>query len=173
MNKQDKIRFLAPFKRGPGLYFAISPSQHSVPARSWRPACLCLCLCRGCTVCCWLPPVELYRPIFRFASQHDLCLLCNAVSRCFYDEACPILYRDVDLYNSTRRQLLLGLTILERPYLARMVRSLCLPCAILLGRSRKSHMEHDEYTQKLPDALTPALEAVIQLISLSIKDNER
>ena len=120
-----------------------------------------------------LAAVELYQPIFRFASQHDLRLLC-AVSRCFYDEACPILYRDVDLYNSTRRQLLLlGLTILERPYLARMVCSLCLPCAILLGRSRKSHMEHDEYTQKLPDALTPALEAVIQLISLSIKDNER
>src|SRR5882762_3730000 len=50
-----KSKVLAPFKRGPGLYFAISPSQHSVPARSWRPACLCLCLCRGCTVCCWLP----------------------------------------------------------------------------------------------------------------------
>src|SRR5882762_4893843 len=47
--------FLAPFKRGPGLYFTISPSQHSVPAHSWRPACLCLCLCRGCTACCWLP----------------------------------------------------------------------------------------------------------------------
>src|ERR1700729_1354307 len=51
----EYLEFLAPFKRGPGLYFAISPSQHSVPARSWRPACLCLCLCRGCTVCCWLP----------------------------------------------------------------------------------------------------------------------
>ena len=68
--------------------------------------------------------------------------------------------------------LLLGLTILERPYLTCMVCSLYLPCAILLGRSCKSHMEHDKYTQKLPDALTPALEAVIQLISLSIKDNE-
>src|ERR1700692_1664593 len=51
----DCAIFLAPFKRGPGLYFAISPSQHSVPACSWQPACLCLCLCHGCTVCCWLP----------------------------------------------------------------------------------------------------------------------
>jgi hypothetical protein len=75
-------------------------------------------------------PIELYLIIFQLLSPHDLTALCT-VSRSFHDEARRLLYRHVDLHESSPEQLLLwSLRMAQDPHLGRLVRKLCLPCTI-------------------------------------------
>jgi hypothetical protein len=101
-------------------------------------------------------------------SPHDLGLLC-AVCRFFHDETRPILYRDVDLHNSTKQQLLSWCSLYQRALTSHIWFAAC----AFLVQYLVCRTWRRAITTNTCKALAQALKSVTHLLAFSIKGNMR
>lgn len=112
-------------------------------------------------------PPELYPTIFTYLSP-EAWVKVGATSRAFHYETNRLLYRDIDLYDRSRIQILgWADAVSHNSSLSELVRAVRLPSLIAYNDNAHNRRFQPE---RLQMALKNAFEAVVNLISLKIRD---